>query len=251
MRMKLALSLPEMKFPSNSGCMRIEISIEFLATAAWALLTAGDAAKEALVNIIEVRGVTKDYALGKTRVQALRGVDLDIAKGDLVSLMGPSGSGKTTLLNIIGCIDRPDSGSVKVAGQELTVLHDKQVTHLRLHRLGFIFQTFNLIPVLTATENVEFPLLLQKQLTRWRNPQAGGAAARRGGPHRVPASPARRAVRRPAAAGGHRPRPGDPPGHRPRRRAHRQPGFGHRRLHPGADGGDEPEGADHLPLLHP
>ena len=123
-------------------------------------------AKEAQVNIIEVHGVTKDYALGKTRVKALRGVDLDIAKGVLVSLMGPSGSGKTTLLNIIGCIDRPDGGSVKVAGQELTVLRDKQVTRLRLHRLGFIFQTFNLIPVLTATENVEFPLLLQKRLTR-------------------------------------------------------------------------------------
>lgn len=117
------------------------------------------------MNIIEIRGVAKDYPLGKTRVRALRGVDLDIAKGDLVSLMGPSGSGKTTLLNIIGCIDRPDTGSVKVAGQELTVLHDRQVTNLRLHRLGFIFQTFNLIPVLTATENVEFPLQLQKKLS--------------------------------------------------------------------------------------
>jgi putative ABC transport system ATP-binding protein len=119
---------------------------------------------EAEVNIIEIRGLTKDYALGKTTVPALRGVDLDIAKGDLVTIMGPSGSGKTTLLNVIGCIDRPTSGTVRVSGKELTVLTDKDVTNLRLHHLGFIFQTFNLIPVLTAAENVEFPLLLQKRL---------------------------------------------------------------------------------------
>lgn len=118
------------------------------------------------MNIIEIRGLTKDYALGKTTVPALRGVDLDISKGDLVSIMGPSGSGKTTLLNVIGCIDQPTTGSVKVAGRELTLLTDKDVTNLRLHHLGFIFQTFNLIPVLTATENVEFPLLLQKRLPR-------------------------------------------------------------------------------------
>jgi putative ABC transport system ATP-binding protein len=118
------------------------------------------------LNIIEIRGLTKDYALGKTQVKALRGVDLDIAKGDLVSIMGPSGSGKTTLLNVIGCIDQPTSGSVKVSGKELTVLSDKQVTNLRLHHLGFIFQTFNLIPVLTSLENVEFPLLLQKKLPK-------------------------------------------------------------------------------------
>ncbi|MEO6097411.1 MAG: ABC transporter ATP-binding protein [Fibrobacteria bacterium] len=118
------------------------------------------------MNIIEIRGVTKDYTLGKVKVPALRGIDLDIAKGDLVSVMGPSGSGKTTLLNIIGCIDLPTSGNVKVSGRELTLLSDKEVTNLRLHHLGFIFQTFNLIPVLTSIENVEFPLLLQKRLSR-------------------------------------------------------------------------------------
>jgi putative ABC transport system ATP-binding protein len=123
-------------------------------------------AREASLNIIEIRGLTKDYALGKTQVHALRGVDLDIAKGDLVSIMGPSGSGKTTLLNIIGCIDQASAGSVRVSGQELTSLGDRETTSLRLHRLGFIFQTFNLIPVLTSTENVEFPLLLQKKLPK-------------------------------------------------------------------------------------
>jgi putative ABC transport system ATP-binding protein len=117
------------------------------------------------VNIIEIRGLTKDYALGKTVVQALRGVDLDIVKGDLVTIMGPSGSGKTTLLNIIGCIDLATTGSVQVSGQYLAKLDDRAITNLRLHHLGFIFQTFNLIPVLTALENVEFPLLLQKKLS--------------------------------------------------------------------------------------
>ncbi len=115
------------------------------------------------MNIIEIKNLIKDYALGKTTVHALRGIDLEIAKGDLVTIMGPSGSGKTTLLNVIGCIDIATSGTVKVAGQELTSLKDKQITDLRLKSLGFIFQTFNLIPVLNATENVEFPLLLQKK----------------------------------------------------------------------------------------
>ena len=118
------------------------------------------------MDIIEIRGLTKDYALGKTTVHALRGIDLAIAKGDLVSIMGPSGSGKTTLLNVIGCIDAATTGSVRIDGRELTSLGDREITDLRLRSLGFIFQTFNLIPVLTTVENVEFPLLLQKRLTR-------------------------------------------------------------------------------------
>jgi putative ABC transport system ATP-binding protein len=117
------------------------------------------------VNIIEIRNLTKDYALGKTTVRALRGLDLDIARGDLVTIMGPSGCGKTTLLNIIGGIDNATTGSVKVGDRELTLLSDRALTDLRLRKLGFIFQTFNLIPVLSATENVEFPLLLQKRLS--------------------------------------------------------------------------------------
>jgi putative ABC transport system ATP-binding protein len=115
------------------------------------------------VNIIEIAGLKKDYALGKTTVHALRGIDLAISEGDLLGIVGPSGSGKTTLLNIIGCIDRPTSGSIKVAGQEVSTLKDRQITDIRLHKIGFIFQTFNLIPVLNALENVEFPLLLMKK----------------------------------------------------------------------------------------
>jgi len=116
-----------------------------------------------MVNIIEIKGLKKDYALGKTTVHALRGVDLAVEKGNLISIVGPSGSGKTTLLNIIGCIDGATEGSVTVGGSEITKMSDKQVTDLRLHKIGFIFQTFNLIPVLDTTENVEFPLLLMKK----------------------------------------------------------------------------------------
>jgi putative ABC transport system ATP-binding protein len=118
------------------------------------------------MNIFEVRGLKKEYALGNTTVHALRGVDLDIAKGDLMTIMGPSGSGKTTLLNVIGCIDNASSGSVRLGGQEVTSLSDRQITDIRLNRIGFIFQTFNLIPVLNAVENVEFPLLLMRKFSK-------------------------------------------------------------------------------------
>jgi len=118
------------------------------------------------VNIIEIKNLKKDYALGKTTVHALRGIDLAIEKGDLISIVGPSGSGKTTLLNVIGCIDEATEGSVKVGDREITRMTDKEITDLRLHHIGFIFQTFNLIPVLNTIENVEFPLLLMKKQSR-------------------------------------------------------------------------------------
>ena len=120
------------------------------------------------MNVIELQGVKKDYPLGATTVHAVRGVDLAIAEGDMISIIGPSGSGKTTLLNIIGCIDHATGGSVKIHGQEVTTYSDRELTDLRLHTIGFIFQTFNLIPVLSTRENVEFPLLLMKKehLTR-------------------------------------------------------------------------------------
>jgi len=120
------------------------------------------------MNVIELQGVKKDYPLGATTVHAVRGVDLTIEEGDFISIIGPSGSGKTTLLNIIGCIDHATGGSVKIHGQEVTTYTDRQLTDLRLHTIGFIFQTFNLIPVLSTRENVEFPLLLMKKehLTR-------------------------------------------------------------------------------------
>jgi putative ABC transport system ATP-binding protein len=118
------------------------------------------------MNIIEIKELKKDYPLGTTTVHALRGIDLAVAQGDLISIVGPSGSGKTTLLNVIGCIDFATTGSVKVGDREITTLNDRQITDIRLNKIGFIFQTFNLIPVLDTLENVEFPLLLMKKYSK-------------------------------------------------------------------------------------
>ena len=115
-------------------------------------------------TIVEVTQVEKDYPLGKLTVSALRGIDLTIEAGEFTAIAGPSGSGKTTLLNLIGCVDIPTRGSVVVAGRHTSELNDDGLTELRLRKLGFIFQTFNLVPVLDVFQNVEFPLLLQGEL---------------------------------------------------------------------------------------
>lgn len=115
------------------------------------------------MNVIEIKDVKKNYSLGKTTIEALKGVNLTVKEGDFISIVGPSGSGKTTLLNIIGCIDSISSGDVKIHGKDVVKMDDRALTLLRLHSIGFIFQSFNLIPVLTARENVEFPMLLMKK----------------------------------------------------------------------------------------
>ena len=111
--------------------------------------------------IVEVRNLSRTYKQGNLDVPALRGVDLDIEPGEFTVLMGPSGSGKTTLLNQIGALDEPDGGSVKVEGRELSGMKKSELAKLRLERIGFVFQAYNLIPVLTAYENAEFVLLMQ------------------------------------------------------------------------------------------
>jgi putative ABC transport system ATP-binding protein len=113
-------------------------------------------------RIIELTGVTKDFGEGGIITRALRGVDLILAAGEFVSMAGPSGSGKTTLLNIIGGLDRPTSGTVKVEGNEISRFSGGRLSRLRRDRIGFIFQTYNLIPVLTALENAEYVLMLQR-----------------------------------------------------------------------------------------
>lgn len=110
--------------------------------------------------LVKVRALTKTYRRGAESLHVLDNLDLDIERGDFVALMGPSGSGKTTLLNLIGGIDRPDSGSVEVGGQRIDQLSDRELAHWRSRHIGFIFQMFNLLPVLTAERNVELPLLL-------------------------------------------------------------------------------------------
>jgi putative ABC transport system ATP-binding protein len=116
-------------------------------------------------SIVSVRNVSKDYMLGKTVVHALREVSLEVKGGDFLSIAGPSGSGKTTLLNLVGCVDTATGGVVEVDGHDTSRLSERALTELRLRRIGFIFQSFNLVSVLTVAQNVEFPLLLQGGLS--------------------------------------------------------------------------------------
>jgi putative ABC transport system ATP-binding protein len=113
-------------------------------------------------SMVQVRNVTKVYTRGKQKVEVLHGLTLDIPKGDFVALMGPSGSGKTTLLNLIGGLDQPSSGEIAVGGNRIDKLSSGQLAQWRAHNVGFVFQFYNLMPVLTAEGNVELPLLLTK-----------------------------------------------------------------------------------------
>lgn len=115
------------------------------------------------MSIVALQDVHKIYPLGQTEVKAVNGVTFEIERGDFISIAGPSGSGKSTILNMIGCIDTPTEGTVLIDGQATSGLSDREITSLRHRFIGFIFQSFNLIPVLNVYENVEFPLLLGKE----------------------------------------------------------------------------------------
>jgi len=122
--------------------------------------------------LIALRGVNKTFSRGKERLEVLNDLDLDIPKGSFEALMGPSGSGKTTLLNLIAGLDRPTKGSVEVGGKDIAKLGDSELSRWRSQNIGFIFQHFNLIPVLTALENVELPLLLTNLASAERKKRA-------------------------------------------------------------------------------
>jgi putative ABC transport system ATP-binding protein len=109
--------------------------------------------------VIEMRGIGKIYRSGRLEVEALRDVDLDVADGDFVSVVGPSGSGKSTLMHLLGCLDRPTSGSYRLAGTDVSRLSDDELARVRNRTIGFVFQSFNLLPRTTALENVAMPLL--------------------------------------------------------------------------------------------
>ena len=132
------------------------------------------------MSLISVRNVRKHYRLERAEAPALVDVSLDVEPGERVCLMGPSGSGKSTLLNLIGCIDTPTSGTVIVDGEDTAALNDARLSEFRNRRMGFIFQSFNLIPVLSVYENVEYPLLLQKVPARERKARVRELLARVG-----------------------------------------------------------------------
>jgi len=111
-------------------------------------------------EILEAKAVEKTYRMGKVLVSALRGITLEVEKGEFVAIFGPSGSGKSTLLHVLGGLDRPDNGSVFIDGINLSTLNDAKLAEVRLHKIGFVFQFFNLLPRLTALRNVELPLTL-------------------------------------------------------------------------------------------
>src|SRR5262245_30868005 len=121
--------------------------------------------------MIELRNLSKIYDLGEVKVPALKGVSLDIAEGEFVALIGPSGSGKTTLMNLVGCLDRPTTGSYRLAGEEVATLGPDELARLRNRRIGFIFQSFNLLARTSALENVEVPLLYNWSFPRGRRRQ--------------------------------------------------------------------------------
>jgi putative ABC transport system ATP-binding protein len=128
---------------------------------AWPSLTYLEEFSMSSDNAVRIESVSKVYPLGKTEVKALTNINLQIAEGEFATIAGPSGCGKSTMLNLIGCMDVPSAGEIYLDGKPVSKLSDKKLTSLRLEKLGFIFQSFNLIPVLTVFQNVEFPLLIQ------------------------------------------------------------------------------------------
>lgn len=122
--------------------------------------------------IVELRDVTKIYTLGSNKLYALNGVSISVEKGDFVTIMGSSGSGKSTLLNMVGCLDTPTKGTVRINGIDVSKLNDDELTFIRRDNIGFIFQQFNLIPTLTALENVEIPMIFNKMSESARKERA-------------------------------------------------------------------------------
>ena len=155
--------------------------------------------------IVRVNGVHKYFTRGSERIDVLKGVNLEIPQGEFLALMGPSGSGKTTLLNLMGGLDAPSGGVVEVAGTNIAALSGGQLSRWRADHIGFVFQLYNLLPVLTAERNVDLPLLLTK-LSKAERRKRVAMALEGGGPgrSREPLSPA--AIGRAGAARRHRPR---------------------------------------------
>ena len=123
-------------------------------------------------SVIDIQGITKTYVNGKLSVPVLHGIDLQVNKGEFVSIMGPSGSGKSTFMNILGCLDRPTTGSYRLNGDEVATLSDDELAFVRNKQIGFVFQSFNLLTKLTAVENVALPMIYAGMDKKTRNERA-------------------------------------------------------------------------------
>lgn len=124
------------------------------------------------MNVIEINDLYRTFQDGEQKINAVNGVNLEIKKGEFTAIVGPSGSGKTTLLNMVGGLDKPTSGTILIDGIDIATLSANELIDFRLHNIGFVFQAYNLIPVLTAEENVEFTMLLQKRPKEERHQRA-------------------------------------------------------------------------------
>ena len=123
-------------------------------------------------NVIDIKGITRNFQLGQEAVKVLKGIDLTIEKGEYVAFMGPSGSGKSTLMNLLGCLDTPTSGSYILNGADVSTMTDDQLAEIRNKEIGFVFQTFNLLPRTTALDNVALPMIYAGKSKTERNERA-------------------------------------------------------------------------------
>ena len=201
--------------------------------------------------ILKLEGVRKSYTKAQRSVEALRGIDLSIQKGEFLAIVGPSGSGKTTLLNIVGCLDLPSSGSVLYDGRELGGMSETELSVYRKENISFIFQSYNLIPVLTVQENVELPMVIERRYSRSemksRAREIISAVGLGDMADRYPRELSGGQEQRVAIAQG----AGEEPDCRPCGRAHGKP----RLPNGGGDhvphGNHEPRAPDHVHLFHP